>query len=410
MNRATFSNALSSENYNVALALFFTLACLLFVKKSASVLFELFSRYFVVRMEIDEIKDDSRNPAYYMVLHWSNYKINGRNVSVDIDYKQDEYGKYTSKYKYFPANGTHYFKFNGRVIKLRREANVKKTRRGPSGMLILSSIGRDKSFLDDLLSEAENFDQPPKVKNRTLIYSAGKGYWSRIGNPRRLRPLSSVFLRGDVAKRIMNDLTEFSKSEDWYIERGIQYRRGYLLYGPPGCGKSSFVKAIAGELGKNICIVPLSSPNLSDEKLNELFNSTPENSIILLEDIDAAFKERRSAETDITFSGFLNALDGVASTEQRIIFMTTNFIDRLEPALIRPGRVDVQQLIDYPSDEQVEAMFKHFYPECDESLVKQFCEVVESKNEVSMATLQNCFLAYKFDPQKAVEGLAAELI
>ncbi|RWS14314.1 mitochondrial chaperone BCS1-like protein, partial [Dinothrombium tinctorium] len=128
--------------------------------------------------------------------------------------------------------------------------------------------------------------------------------------------------------------------------------------------------------------------------------------IILLEDIDSAFKERKSDETNITFSGLLNTLDGVASTEQRIIFMTTNFLDRLEPALIRPGRVDVQQLIDYPIREQVEGIFKHFYSECDESLVKQFCDLVEKKNEVSMAALQNCFIVYKYNAQQAFENIA----
>ncbi|RWR99314.1 mitochondrial chaperone BCS1-like protein [Dinothrombium tinctorium] len=403
MNRATIGKAFSSENYNVAVALIFTLLFLLFVKKLAIALFDLFCRYFVVRVEINEY-DDEGGEAYGWVLLWSSHQLSEcRNNSLGVETKQDETGKYESTYKYFPSIGTYYFTFNGCLIKFQRTHYPKDRSRG---LLVLSYIGRDKSIFEALLREAENFyKERNKVENRTCVYSGSKGYWNQIGNPRRIRPLSSVLLPSEVTKRLIDDLTEFAKSEDWYIEHGIQYRRGYLLYGPAGCGKSSFVKAIAGELGKNICTLSLSSPCLTDDTLNELFNSTPENSIILLEDIDAAFKERKSDETNITFSGFLNALDGVASTEQRIIFMTTNFLDRLDPALIRPGRVDVKQLIDYPTHEQVEAMFKRFYPECDESLVKQFCDLVETKNEVSMAALQNCFVVHKYDAQQAFENI-----
>ncbi|RWS01790.1 hypothetical protein B4U79_11327 [Dinothrombium tinctorium] len=404
MNRATIGKAFSSENYNVAVALIFTLLFLLFVKKLAIALFDLFCRYFVVRIEIDAYEEESEE-AYNWVLLWSSHQLSEcRSISVGIETKQDETGKYESTYKYFPSIGTYYFTFNGCLIKLQRTHDPENAARG---VLILSRIGRDKSLFDDLLREAENFYKARnKVENRTCIYSGSKGYWSQIGNPRRIRPLSSVLLPSEVTKRLTDDLTEFAKSERWYIEHGIPYRRSYLLYGPAGCGKSSFVKAIAGELGKNLCTLSLSSPCLTDDTLNELFNSTPENSIILLEDIDSAFKERKSDETNITFSGLLNTLDGVASTEQRIIFMTTNFLDRLEPALIRPGRVDVQQLIDYPIREQVEGIFKHFYSECDESLVKQFCDLVEKKNEVSMAALQNCFIVYKYNAQQAFENIA----
>jgi chaperone BCS1 len=73
---------------------------------------------------------------------------------------------------------------------------------------------------------------------------------------------------------------------------GIPYRRGYLLYGPPGSGKSSFIQALAGELGYNICLLNLSEPGLTDDRLNHLLGNTPERSILLLEDVDAAFNQR----------------------------------------------------------------------------------------------------------------------
>ena len=73
---------------------------------------------------------------------------------------------------------------------------------------------------------------------------------------------------------------------------GIPYRRGYLLHGPPGCGKSSFITALAGELSFGICVLNLSERGLTDDRLNHLLCVAPQNTIILLEDIDAAFLSR----------------------------------------------------------------------------------------------------------------------
>lgn len=76
---------------------------------------------------------------------------------------------------------------------------------------------------------------------------------------------------------------------------GIPYRRGYLLHGPPGCGKSSFITALAGELERGICVLNLSERSLTDDRLNHLLAIAPQQSIILLEDIDAAFVSRQES-------------------------------------------------------------------------------------------------------------------
>ena len=146
-----------------------------------------------------------------------------------------------------------------------------------------------------------------------------------------------------------------------YIDRGIPYRRGYLMHGPPGCGKSSFVAALAGELGYDICVLNLSDSGLTDDRLSHALSTTPPTSLVLLEDIDAAFVQRSAndrggRQSHVTFSGLLNALDGVAAGEERILFMTTNHLDRLDPALIRPGRVDVIHHIGHASRSQCHRM------------------------------------------------------
>jgi chaperone BCS1 len=101
------------------------------------------------------------------------------------------------------------------------------------------------------------------------------------------------------------------------MDKGVPYRRGYLLYGPPGTGKTSFTTAIAGKMNLNICYLNLSGNNLDDDGLNRALNDAPAHSIILLEDIDSLFVKRESVSFDrgrhVSFSGLLNALDGVRS-------------------------------------------------------------------------------------------------
>jgi chaperone BCS1 len=81
--------------------------------------------------------------------------------------------------------------------------------------------------------------------------------WGLSGWPKDKRPFSSVILDRGIAENIKNDILEFLQSSKWYRERGIPYRRGYLLYGPPGTGKTSFITALAGlNLENNIQFIP----------------------------------------------------------------------------------------------------------------------------------------------------------
>lgn len=119
-----------------------------------------------------------------------------------------------------------------------------------------------------------------------------------------------------------------------------------------------------------------------------------------------------SYQSSVTFSGFLNALDGVASGEERIIFMTTNHLERLDPALIRPGRVDLLELVDDAHPSQVRRLFTRFYqgetglsPDDVESLGSRLEMKVQKAQQdgrrVSMAALQGLFI--RSGPLEAVQ-------
>ena len=187
----------------------------------------------------------------------------------------------------------------------------------------------------------------------------------------------------------------------------MPYRRGYLLYGPPGTGKTSFTQAVASALNLNICYLNLSGGNLDDDGLNVLLNNAPMRSVILLEDIDAIFVERTSVQQaqqmgrSVTFSGLLNALDGVRSQEGRILMMTTNHREKLDPALLRPGRADMHVELNLASEKQMKGLFSKFFPEATDTEMQAFAnELPEFK--INMAKLQGHFLKYRDDLHGAI--------
>lgn len=242
------------------------------------------------------------------------------------------------------------------------------------------------------------------LEGRTIVYTALGSEWRPFGHPQKPRPLKSVVLDDGISERILKDVQKFIAKPYWYIERGIPYRRGYLLHGPPGCGKTSFIKALAGELQFGVCLLNLSERGLTDDRLNYLMTAAPQNTIILLEDVDAAFGGRHESKqvataydglSRVTLSGLLNALDGAASSEARILFMTTNYIERLDAALIRPGRVDSKEYIGHCSQSQIERMYNRFFLENNDSekYSKEFAETVfKTGKPASAAQIQGYFM------------------
>ncbi|KAI7816394.1 P-loop containing nucleoside triphosphate hydrolase protein [Gamsiella multidivaricata] len=229
--------------------------------------------------------------------------------------------------------------------------------------ITISTLGRSRDLIQSLILEAQR-KFIDRDQSRTVIFQADQyGAWRRTKS-RPKRPLDTIVMDPKLKNYIVEDAKEFFASESWYSERGLPFRRGLLLYGSPGTGKTSFIHALAGELGLNIYVVNLSSKNLTDDTLSELVSDTPSRCLLLIEDVDAAFvqRESRSAATGITFSGLLNSVDGVSAQEGRMLCMTTNHLERLDEALIRPGRVDVRARFGKATQSQAKELFIKFYP------------------------------------------------
>ncbi|CAI5460441.1 unnamed protein product [Closterium sp. Yama58-4] len=177
---------------------------------------------------------------------------------------------------------------------------------------------------------------------------------------------------------------------------------------PPGCGKTSLIQAMAGELGLGVAVISLASSGMSDDSLHTALTNCDQCNLVVLEDIDAAFTATRSkadgsCADSLSFSGLLNALDGIAAQERRILVMTTNHIDRLDPALIRPGRIDFRLLLDRASSAQLARLFLRFFPDSPASDADGFAALFWER-AVSPAAVQGFLLLHK---DNAAAALAA---
>jgi len=380
-----------------------------FAKKGAQVGMILFRRHYMTTVEVT-----CKDKSYNWLLGWIARKgaRNTQHLSVDTSFVESESGKVATKYDFMPSPGTHFMKHGGTWIRVERTREQRLTE--PWETVQLTTFGKQKTLFVDILESARQMALS-EVSGKTLMYTVIGTEWRQFGHPRQRRPLDSVVLDTGVSERIVQDVREFVSSVTWYRDRGIPYRRGYLLHGPPGCGKTSFITALAGELEYSICVLNLSDRSMSDDRLNHRLADAPENSIILLEDIDAAFVSREDSAVNeaaykglnrLTFSGLLNAIDGVTSTEGRIVFMTTNYLDRLDPALIRPGRVDCMEYIGSCSIPQLTTMYHRFYPQEPLDMAAKFASsVAELEVPVSAAQVQGYFMWYKKYPLEAIDNV-----
>ena len=261
-----------------------------------------------------------------------------------------------------PAPGLHLFWHAGHLMWLQREIamnlQVIETVR-------LSALFARRAQVDTLLQQVQAHALQRRA-NRLPLYTVDRwGEQWHLADAKPRRSLDSVVLDAGSARQLHDDIHAFFDRRDWYGQMGIPWRRGYLLYGPPGTGKTSVAYALAGELQLKLCTLSLTNPKLNDHSMADLLQRTPPRSLILIEDVDAFFvaREKQDARIEVSFSGLLNALDGVAAQEGRIVVLTTNHREKLDPALIRPGRIDVAVELGNASTDQLRRLFLRFFPQ-----------------------------------------------
>ncbi|KAL3818785.1 hypothetical protein ACJIZ3_004690 [Penstemon smallii] len=229
------------------------------------------------------------------------------------------------------------------------------------------------SYIPFMIERAKSIRAEKKaVKLHTLLssnYGVGSVVWDSI-NLDHPSTFETLAMDAKKKKGIIDDLDRFVRRKDFYRKVGRAWKRGYLLYGPPGTGKSSLIAAMANYLKFDIYDLELTNVR-RDSDLRKLLLRTANRSILVIEDIDCSvdLQDRRKVPSktgkdgsvdgsghfyhprnqQFTLSGLLNFIDGLWSScgDERIIIFTTNNKEKLDPALLRPGRMDMHIHMSY---------------------------------------------------------------
>lgn len=318
-----------------------------------------------------------------------------------------------------PASGAHFFLHNGRPLWITRQAVEAKMDYGrPVEKLILRAIGTDRKAILDVLAEVESL-RKKRVSDEISTYVAHGGDWMSLDGVGR-RSMDSVILRRGLAESICRDMDIFMASRNRYHSLGVPYHRGYLLSGPPGTGKTSLISALATHYKMPLFALNLSAV-WSDSMLAQLVRNRPSRSILMIEDVDAAKASlnrqpqppgdkkdvpasvgseplpQGPQQIGVSLSGLLNVLDGIFAKDGAIVFMTTNHPDRMDAALLRPGRIDLHTVLTYAVTEQATRLARRFMPDGCADEIADFASQCEGQS-VSMAELQGQLICRCFEP------------
>jgi chaperone BCS1 len=387
--------------------------------------FGFLERRFSISVEVPD-----RDPAFRWVHNWlaaQRYAARARDLTLsttwvnpdpdpEIDGYSDQVSGRASQAKFLlsPAPGMHLMTYRGRLLIVHRHRRDLQS--GGSAAvqesITLQLVGGNRKVVEQLLADvhAGSFPQTAGVS----ILSVRNDTWCPTAWQTR-RPLESLVLADSILEDTLEDLRDFQRSASWYAERGIPYRRGYLLHGPPGTGKTTTVLALAGALNLSVGVLNLSSRLLGDESLLSIVNSLPVATILLIEDVDCVFKDFRtmSGAAGVTLSGLLNALDGVSSRDGRVLFLTTNHPERLDPALLRPGRVDRKIVLGYATRDQARRLYLWFYRGCG-LCHSELCREADRfaaqvpPGRICMAAIQEHLLRHRRSPESAAHEAVFE--
>lgn len=287
--------------------------------------------------------------------------------------------------------GTHYFFINGKFgwfTHNRQKDNFK-----VFDVINVTVLFGNREQIVKLLEETSQYENMKLSENHVIVYGSAKaGDWDRLGGIRK-RDLSSLVYPNNIAETLLARISQFRADEQWYVDNGIPYKLCIILEGPPGTGKTSLVRAIASKLNMGLAGVVLDDH--TDSSLLAAVGRVPENALLYIEDFDSDPSTRKrsgltvtassstleeptpSVETTdangevpakfsvfgVSLSGLLNCLDGLLTPHGMITIMTTNRINSVDPALVRPGRVDLILTVGYLDNAAIHQYIAKKFPD-----------------------------------------------
>jgi chaperone BCS1 len=348
------------------------------------------------------VKDD--DAAFVWVKEWFlEQKFLQRIRRVDLDTAMRN-----ERIALVPAPGSHWFWYGGRpfLVYFYRTENTRERSGRRLESLTFRTIGRKRAFLQSFVDDVVAC-HIRRLGVQSCLHTYNDGWDLVEGYAPRW--LDSVVLQPGEKEHLVQDIETFRKSKQRYERLGIPYHRGYLFYGPPGTGKTSLVSALAASFGLSIYLINLG--DFTDRTLMNAVNQIAANSVLLFEDIDCMKsgkarmlanaganngtqgrdeKETVAERNGVTLSGLLNALDGFYAPTNVLFMMTTNRVETLDDALLRPGRIDYKLYLGKATDRQKIELYRRFFPEASEFEARVFVENTGSAE--TMAEFQGVLL------------------
>lgn len=271
--------------------------------------------------------------------------------------------------------GLHTFKHNG--VRLFVYKNKEESKDSYHIREVITAIAwtRSMPWIDGWFDEIkESWEKQPYKHTKVTINKMDIAIEKPIVN-------REPSLADDIYQDLCKDLGSFLAKENEYNKRGIPYKRGYLFFGPPGNGKTTTILCLAQKFKKHLRFLNLSQ--MSNDDLIYAVANLGKDTIVVLEDFDSIKETHQREEvkkpeekglvvnpqqpTGITLNVMLNCLDGLLTKHGMITIATTNHVEKLDSALIRPGRMDKRVEFKNSSKEQAEAYYKKFFPDEDPS-------------------------------------------
>jgi len=349
------------------------------------------------------VKDD--DAAFTWVKEWfldQRFLRRIRRVDLDTTLRNERIAM-------IPAPGKHWFWYRGRPFEVwfSRTENTHERSGRRVETLTFRTLGRNRVSLESFVEDVVRCHVKRQgVLSYLYIYDDGWDYVEGYSP----RGLASVVLQPGEKEHLLQDVEQFRRSKGRYEQLGIPYHRGYLFYGPPGTGKTSLVSALAAHFALSIYVINLAEFN--DRSLMKAVNQVPANSVLLFEDIDCMHGSQSREEPDlisgrngsstvatkdnaianiVTLSGLLNVLDGFQAPSGVVFAMTTNRVEKLDTALLRPGRIDYKLFLGRASDQQKVDLYRRFFPSASEPEAREFVDA--SRSAETMAEFQGLLLA-----------------
>lgn len=307
-----------------------------------------------------------------------------------------------TKFNYIPSPGYYLVKSTGKFFVIRYDREQMKDNNSYSTPVFKETLkiiflwNRSQAEIEKILNEVISVYQR-EMDNYIEILKPRYSEWSAFTR-RKKRNQTTLFLKENQYENIYADIHSFINSCDWYEEKGIPWKRSYMLYGSPGGGKSSLIQTLASAFNKKIYIMNVRK--LEDGDIEDLISCRQDDGILVFEEFDRIPK----LSMEEKMSTLLNIFDGLLVKDGQITMFTANDISKIDQAFLRPGRVDFKMEISHADFYQFKNLFLKFFPDHENFIEKNKKSFKE--NKFSMSFLQELFISNLQTPEKIFEKLS----